>query len=541
MGGPLEGFDPAAGLEVPKGDPDGLNGAARQFSGAAEGLTTHENTIQRATHAPSWQGGAADAYVSLNTITVGYANQASDAMSRGASAAKSLATALRAAQEQARAAIAKLEGMRTTAAGISGAYDSAMALPAEDRGSQLKMLGMAVADFHAGVGSLRAEVADAHQKAEEAAERAAQAFGEVADMAPSVVASRTRRILERVAAGDYSSLGGVDMDYLSVAAQRAIASYAAGDVQSNLAAGEGLDELRTLSAMVGRYQHDDEFAAAFFNRMGGSDAGMMHWNAGFWYFQGQGHDDQDLMNLMAPFAMLMGTATRSGDLEEEFTDDFLGRQYEMRDRLLYHNAMEHFIRAGSASNYDGTFLAEVGQELLIDAGAGSVAHDPSEELLSFISGNPEASGRLLNGNSAQGLSNLYSLMSNYHWTDDGAALGAVVEAGAHDLRYYDLDLANEVAHKVILISPEFSMLPDGVKPALVTIADDHIVAFEHAALERVASGRFELPGSEIRLDYRDGEDYLAMLFEDDATEKGITGVIGERVSENIMLAAAHDA
>jgi hypothetical protein len=86
--------------------------------------------------------------------------------------------------------------------------------------------------------------------------------------------------------------------------------------------------------------------------------------------------------------------------------------------------------------------------------------------------------------------------------------------------------------------PEFSdHLADGVRPALVTVLDDHIVDFEYAAMERAMPNIMGDGEVEVRLTYEQGSEYLEVLFGDDASREATSRVIGERVADNVHSAA----
>ncbi|MGH2817264.1 MAG: PspA/IM30 family protein [Actinomycetota bacterium] len=550
MGGPLVGADPAGGLTVPEGNPEGLQSASQKLLAAADAMTTHEYKILRAGHVPSWVGSASTAYTAtVNQTCAAYANQSSDACKRAASAVRTLAHALKAAQEQAREAIARLNAMVGDAQSISAQYDSLSALEPEAQQGRVKMLGMMVAEFNAEVAALRAQVADAHTQAREAAAVAAGSFGDAAGMAPSIVARRTERILTQVASGNYSGLERIgDADYLSVRAQEEIAGSLADDVTRNLNEGEGLGEFKDLSAVVGRFRFDEEFSTAFYNSMGGVEAGTINRDAVFWYSDDEGFDDPALIDLIAPFAVMLGTATRSGELRKDFTDDFLQRDLPFKERD--HLGIGKFLMSnGEHTRFGAGFLSEAAQDLVVEQDPMAMDGNnpyiaPPVEILGLVANNPEASGLLLTGKTSDGFDNLSQLlMRSPYWPDEGEAFGDVIYAGAHTLRFYGddgLELANQVAGRVIVTVPEFSdHLANGVKPALVTVFDDHVVDFEYAAMERSMPGLMD-GDVEVRMTYDQGSEYLEVLFGDDAMREGTSRIIGERVALDIHIAARND-
>jgi hypothetical protein len=177
---------------------------------------------------------------------------------------------------------------------------------------------------------------------------------------------------------------------------------------------------------------------------------------------------------------------------------------------------------------------------------GHVDISEHQDFMKYMAGNPEASGTLLAGH--HGPDNHFSnagalLLHGPRYTDDGEALGALVNAGAHELRDTNLSLANDAAHAVIQAAPpHVEHLGDKAKPALVTILDDHIADFEYVATDRALPDVItEAPAGSIDgLTYEEGQTYLEALVGDDATRGGATKIVGDRVGENIYLAASRD-
>jgi hypothetical protein len=204
--------------------------------------------------------------------------------------------------------------------------------------------------------------------------------------------------------------------------------------------------------------------------------------------------------------------------------------------------------AGDAENYDGRFLSDVGQEILImpldplnEDIPGHVGIDEHQDLMKFIAGNPEASGYLLAGHHGpEGRVPNAAALIGYgpRYTDDGEALGALIDSGAHELRGTDMTLANDAAHAVIQTSPEMiEHLGDKAKPALVTVLDDHIDNFEYVASERGSENLIDPPSNRITtLTYEEAFDYLKGLVGDDTTRDGATAVVGNQVADSIQIA-----
>ena len=254
--------------------------------------------------------------------------------------------------------------------------------------------------------------------------------------------------------------------------------------------------------------------------------------------------------MMAPFATLLGTATRSGGLISGFTGGFLRHDLKPRDRLGGHNELKAFVMAGQADNYSSDFLGDVGKEILImpldpanEDIPGHVEISEHQDLMSFIAGNPEAAGKLLAGK--HGPENHFtnaSALLNYgpRFTDDGEALGELINAGAHELRGTNLSLANDAAHAVIQSAPPYvEHLGDKAKPALVTILDDHIVDFEHVATDRAERGPVPQPSGSIDgLTYEEGHEYMKALIADDDTRTDTGDIVADRVAYDVDQAAA---
>ena len=355
-------------------------------------------------------------------------------------------------------------------------------------------------------------------------------------------------MLARVRAGDYSVLDEVPYNYLPEDTQRAIAAEIAKE-SYKAAYGEGDHSIQDMAGVVRHFQDDDEFATGFYNELGGTGAHDLATNLIFFNGEGKGLKDPALVALMAPFATLLGTATRSSDLRDDFTDAYLGTGYPIKDRIPGHLQMAAFLMAGPAANYSSQFLSRVGKEILVDSQDTSAGAPPWVELseyqdfMEFMADNPEAAGELLAGHWGPDnhFSNVEPLLQYApRYTDDGDALGALIQAGTHDLRGTDLALANDASHAIIQAVPTYdNVIPDGAKPALVTILDDHIEDFEYVATERANPGLFaDQPGGIIGdLTYEEGHKYLETLVGDDDMRADATQVVGDRVGYDIYQAA----
>ena len=582
-----------AGITVPEGEPGSVRNAASTFRGVAGGLHGVSGDLSGVPGlVAAWQGPASAAFGQTAVTNGSSVDSGAEAMHACAQAATTYADELETAQEEARAAIrdARDAQDRIDAAtnDIYAAQRNAMsagyAIQAADDRIALATAGMpdagAVADRAAASQALtdaQSAEADARRRLEQAqddldrakrrgeraeddardaARAAASAFDGVAgtSVAASVFGGSPTAIedevLARVRAGDYSVLDEVPLNYLPEDTQRAIGAEVAQD-SSEAAYNEGDHSIDQMAGIVGRYEHDEDFAVGFYNELGGEGARQLATSLTFFQSDGDGLDDPELVAVMAPFATLLGTATRSGDLRSGFTGGFLSHGVAPRERIRHHSSLKAFVMAGEASNYDGDFLADVGHEVLI------MPQDPTHEdmppfqelsehqdLMTFMAGNPEAAGTLLAGTHGGGLSNAGALMVyGPRYTDDGEALGALINAGAHDLRTTDLSLANDAAHAVIQAAPEYAEhLGDGAKPALVTILDDHIADFEYVATDRALPGVItDAPDGAISgLTYEEGQRYLEALVGDDEMREGATEIVGDRVGENIYLAASRD-
>jgi hypothetical protein len=125
-------------------------------------------------------------------------------------------------------------------------------------------------------------------------------------------------------------------------------------------------------------------------------------------------------------------------------------------------------------------------------------------------------------------------------TSRRSSWSALIEAGTHDRRATDIGLANDASHAVIAAVPEFAdELPDGVRPALVVILDDHIADFEYVAVQYAEPGIIDAPPDAMTdLTYEQGQDFLEVLVDHDDTRGDATRIVGERVGWDIHMSAA---
>jgi hypothetical protein len=580
-----------AGITVPEGEPGAVREAAGIFTGAAGGLQAVTSGLQAIPEGLSdWRGPASASFRGA-TITNGAALDAGvEAMRDAARAANDYADALEEAQREARAAvraardaqqridqaesdIAAAQSAQVAAserlerayqqaalAGMHGAPDTGAMAAASAASDEIATAEAQETRARAELERAQDDLLQAKRRGEDAedaarlaARRAGSIFSGLSGATPAAAvlggspALLGARTIGRLRAGDYSALDDVPLNYLSEDDQRTIAAIVAGDVRE-AQYGEGDESISELSDFVERYQYDDEFATGFYNELGGAEASQLMFNVGNFAHEGEGWDDPGLVALMAPFSTTLGTATRSRELRRDFTDDFIGTDLPIADRIPGHEQLEAFLRTGEAANYDGHFLARMGEELMIEPQVDPEA-PPHQELserqdfMEFMAGNEEASGLLLAGSDSNGQANVATLMLyGPRYTDDGQGLAALVGAGTHDLRSSGTDnaLASAAAHRVIQATPSFAEhLPERVGEPLVTILDDHIADFEYVATDRAVPGAVDgRPEDGIStLTYEEGHEYLKALFAEDHTRAGASDALGSRVGESMFRAA----
>ena len=578
-----------AGITVPEGEPETIRHAAQTFHGVAGSLHGASGDLRSVPGlVADWQGPASAAYSGTVITNGGCVDDAAAAMGTCAQTATTYADELDQAQQDARKAIADardaqdridkaqadLEAAygaetdasnRMSSAGArlsSGIPDPSASGDYDSASNDLQAAQNASADARRRLEQAQNDLDDAkrrghkaEQDAKDAARAAASGFDGVAGHSPAAAVfggsptAIENQVLARVRAGDYSVLDEVAFNYLPKDTQRAIAAEIAKE-SYKASYGEGSHSMEDMAGVVRHFQHDDEFATGFYNQLGGEGARDLATNIIFFHGTGHGLKDPSLVALMAPFATLLGTATRSKDLRSDFTDDFIGGG-SIRDRIPGHLQMVAFLMAGQASNYSSKFLARTGEEVLIETQDAEdappfVELSDYQDFMKFIAENPAAAGELLAGHHGPEnyLSNVGPLLRyGPRYSDDGDALGALIQAGTHDLRTTDLTLANNAAHAVIQGVPTYmDGLGDGAKPALTTILDDHIADFEHVAMERAEPGPLPGPADGIHdLTYEQGHDYLKALVGDDATRGNATQIVGDRVGYDIYQSAAqHD-
>jgi uncharacterized protein YukE len=577
-----------AGITVPEGEPDTIRDAASTFHGVAGGLHGASSDLRSVPGLVSdWKGPASAAFGSTVVTNGSCVDDAAQAMSTCAQAARTYAYELEQAQKDARQAIADardaqdridkarsdLESAlgaetdasnRMSSAGSrlsSGVPDPSASADYDNASNDLATAQNAASDARRRLEQAQADLEAAQRRghqaekaAKDAARAAANAFDGVAGHSPAAAVfggsptAIEHEVLARVRAGDYSVLDEVAFNYLPKDTQRAIAAEIAEE-SLKASYGEGSHTIQQMAGVVRHFEHDDEFATGFYNQLGGGGARELITDLVIFNGTGHGLKDPSLVAIMAPFATMLGTATRSRDLESNFTDDFIG-DAPIRDRIPGHLHLAAFIMAGVATNYSGSFLSRVGKEILVDSQNTAEGAPPFVELsdyqdfMQFMAGNHEAAGTLLAGHYGEaGLSNVIPLLQyGPRWTDDGNALGALIQAGTHDLRMDgNITVSNDAAHAVIQGVPTWhETIPDGAKPALVQILDDHVVDFEYAATHQVDASSIALPDGAIDLRYDDAQNYVQALVADDHMRKPATTIIGERVAYDIDQATVTD-
>ncbi len=581
-----------AGITVPEGEPGTIREAAQTFTGVAGGLHGASADLQSVPGLVSQWKGPASAAFSGTAITNGSAvDSGAEAMATCAQAARTFAEELEQAQKDARQAIADARdaqgriddanadieaalGAQTQAsndiASAESRINSSIGVPDVGAMSDRDAANTALTNAQGAETAARRrlqqaqdDLADAKQRghqaeqdAKRAARTAAGAFEGVAGHTPAAAMfggsphAIENTVLARVRAGDYSVLDEVAFNYLPEDTQKAVAAEIA-DESLKASYGDGSHSMQDMADVVDKFDYDDEFATGFYNELGGGGARELASSIIMFNGSGEGLDDPSLVALMTPFATLLGTATRSKDLRSDFTDEFIG-DGTLRDRLPGHLHMVTFVMAGAAANYGSKFLSRVGEEVLVESQDAEdappfVELSDYQDFMKFIAENPQAAGELLAGHHGQDdyLSNVGPLLRyGPRFTDDGEALGALIQAGTHDLRGTDMALANSASHAIIQGVPTYmDGLGDGAKPALTTILDDHIQDFEYAATERAEAGIIDAPTDGISgLTYEESHDYVKALVGDDATREGTTTVIGERVAYDMNQAVVtHDS
>ena len=579
--GPAGSSDAFAGITVPDGDPGAVRDAAATFRRAAHGLEGIASDL-RAVPAlvADWRGPASAAWHGT-TVTNGSATDAAvEALGVCAQAATTYADELERCQTRARAAIADARAaqaridaahatiesaraqQRAAYAGIDTANHAiathaAVGTPAPQAQQALAsaqgelhraqsaessadgQLGQAEADLAAA----QRQGAQAESDAIAAARSAAGAFQGVAGGSPIAAvfggspAAVGDQILARVRAGDLSALAGGPLNYLPTRIQRAIGAELADQAVALSTDPDGHDRFMALTRTLGEHTGDADLANGFYDHLGGEEANQLAHSIGLFQTPGgHGWDYGPVQDTWHPYAALLATATRSGELRADFADGFFGPADEVGDRLGQHPWMTAFVMsAGAASRYGSTFLYRAGKEVLIDPedafnnpNSGPL-HEDNEAFMSYVAGNPQAAGLLVSGTNSHGaMSNASTLLRVAVGSGgDGAGLGDLIRAGTHDLRATNLPLANAAAHDVIQATPGYAdHIPSGLHDALTTVLDDHIRDFEHVATQYGTGGDWPAPPDAITgLTYDEGHDYLRTLLADEGMRADASTIV----------------
>lgn len=590
------GGSTVAGIELPPGEPGAVREAAQGLRGAGSGFSRVGTTAAAAASSVSWQGVAASAFIAQTgdySDAAGRADaacvQAGGVLARFAERLEDGRERVRRLQEQAEQAMERMT-TATAAADAAGerasaargrAFDATIGAPldggtfsvgeglraleeaGDEADEQAKQAGIAQ-QAQQELEELRQRAKEEREAVKEAATAAAGELGGAQDGLPVVAGGAMLgrsgavedRVLAGVRAGDYSVLEGVPLNSLDEGTQRAIGAEFATDAHE-AAGAEDDGSLQEMAGYVGRYETDGDFAVGFYNQLGGVGANALAQGITRTPVDG-GYDEW--LAMAAPFATLLGTATRSPGLTRGFAGGFVRSDLsrEDEDRWQSYSDLEIFVTAGEASNYDSQFLSDFGEEVMFaETGAPINGLQYHQRLIEFTAGNPEASALLLTGTAAseaRGVGdeypNAHALLGQPFWDDDGAALGALVNAGTHELRedgLYALDptqvaLSSDASHSVIVAAGMTGDdLVPGVKQPLVTILDDRIEDFEYVATERALPGNVAAPDFAMEgFTYEQGHDYLKALYGDDATREATSGVLGERVGNDMYQAAAND-
>ena len=583
--------DTVAGISLPPGNPGAIEDAAQGLKRVASGFSQAGDTARAAASSVSWTGTASEAfgartgdYEDASRRADTAAMQAAGVLTRFAQRLEEGIDRVRRLQDRALEAEERMQnatreaiaaGVRESAArtraaaitvtdllditGSTALADQSAALQEADTAAADRVRYEGIADrARDELEQLREEAREEREAVKDAATSAAGELNGAQNGLPvlyhggmyGTAGGMEDRVLTGVRNGDYSVLEGLELDTLDEDTQQAVGAEIAKDADQ-AAYKEGDHSLAEVSSVVTRFGADEDFAVGFYNRLGGRGTADLASNIVYFHGDGAELDDPAMLALMAPFANMLGTATRS-ELRRGFTNGFLRRDLSVRDRFGGLTEIEAFVMAGESSNYDSRFLSEVGEEILITPIANpddqlGMSHHLSEhqELMDFVAENPEAAGLLLAGR--HGPDNYFSnvgplLLAGREYTDDGAALGNLIQAGTHDLRGTNMALSNEASHMVIQGTPQFGdQLPDGAKPALVTILDDHMDDFEYVATERSVSNVMERPADGISgLTYEQGHDYLKLLMGDDGMRSDASTLIGERTAENMYQSAARE-
>jgi len=606
-----------AGIELPPGEPGAVRDAAQKLRGVGAGFERVGSTVSAAATSVSWSGTASSAFYATTGDLADAANKVGSGSERAASVLGTFADRLEQARERVRTLqrkaedeLQKMEDARKRAGELrteaSQARDSASVSTGGDLGGasivareaymqqagDLETQAAAqdrIADAaHDELERLRREAETERDDVEQAASEAAGQMGGAEDMLPvlsgtTMLGSQAQveqRVLQGVRAGDFSVMDGVYMGSLSEDTQHALGEETA-EHASEAAAGDGDESISEISEFSDRFDHDEQFSTGFYAHLGGDGTRELALNL----LDGHGDDfddegglDGETAALVAPFATMLGTATRSGQLSRlssGFTEKFLGRdgETEEEDRFGAHTELAAFVMQGDGDNYSPEFLRDVGEEVLImpdRVTSHSEGVHYEDDFMRFMADNPNASALLLVGSAPDlegdatnldvlfgrtDLGTAYSI-STLQYDDHGESLGAMIQAGTQDLgsddrraglHSGDVELANQASHAVIAAAPGMAeqntwgtnAVPTGLRESLTGLLETQIGGFDHAAATQAfPEGGFDR-GNSAALTYDEASEYTQMLLADEDSREETTRIIGAQVAHDFYDATGH--
>jgi hypothetical protein len=566
-----------AGIELPPGNPGSIRDTAQKLRKVGSGFEQTGHTARAAASSVHWSGAAAEAFGARTGDYEDAARKADTASSQAAGVLTTFADRLQqgidkvkklqdqALDAQTRMENAQLEASmagqrenaaRASASGLSGLLDpisaQASMQEADDAAAdRIHYEGIANAASDE-LADLRRQAEAERQAVKDAATAAAGQMNGAQDGMPVVyhggmygtAGAMEDRVLAHVRSGDYSVLDGLDINTLDEGTQQAVGAELAKDAQV-AAVGKGDHSISEIGRYVQMFNLDGEFDAGFYNQMGGHGASDFVHNLIFFSGTDDGLHGDELVALMAPFAGALGGATQSGLLNRGFASKFFGDENKPGDRDQIQ--LPAFLMAVPASMYSAKFAEKAGREVLIDPtdpflDEQNAAHyelSDHQDFMQWLAGNPEGAGLLLAGH--HGPDNHFNnastlLLAGWRYTDNGDALGALIQAGAVDLHATNPAVANEAAHQIIITAPHFDNgYPDGARQPLVSILHDHVTDFEHAATQ-AGTPRPLGDHPEITLNYDQSHDYLKMLFADGSTSHETASILGDQVGSQMHQA-----
>jgi hypothetical protein len=531
---------------IPEGDPETLRSAARTFSAAADSVEGQASRIEGAAdvQGSSWFGMAALAFATVaRRIAAGDARDASSAFRKAAGALLAYAAELQEAQDRARRAQQRQADLAVTSANLDVQMADAQESLAGAKGeahalhTHMQSLSNQSSEVSDQMSIAGADGAAAMQQARAAAAKAAAAFDDVTSMAPSVRRALTARAMAMAGSGNTAWLN-MDFDDFTDSGQRWAGQELAELVQAEMDSDDpSISRMSSFVTVVDEYRYDPEFTAGFFTALGGAGAtGLVREIQGYsWISNTMGAayqnphmdphyddfvgDDRNLTTeFLVPLSIALGTATKSDQLDDDFTEDLLRKDKGRDEQDPW--AVGQLLRFG---DYDTDFLVDVAQQVVVDEivlenitnrqvlpwgerpmwmGDDGDYVDPKQGVLDALARNPEASAQVLLGEytgefsvpdsggfPTEDVRDNLSIMLRGSYADDGEKLAEIIDAGAHDLHVSDPATANHVALELIRKIPDHTEagfdIPEPVYDPLVTITRDHIESFSDAAINDV--------------------------------------------------------